>query len=162
MSWDPESSGDWDLDPTEEELYTIRGRAAQLRGVFMAPSASLQPLAGGEEDAGITEPTGATAAAAAATEELAAPAAKQNFARNRHVGATTSGMSARLARLRRDPAERVYVPRQALIICPSRELAMQSCEYAERLLPGQPPNYVAAISVRRCPVMCSRYSMVVR
>ena len=51
-------------------------------------------------------------------------------------GKTLAYMLPLLARLRRDPVARVYIPRQALIVCPSRELAMQSCEYARRLQPG--------------------------
>jgi hypothetical protein len=51
-------------------------------------------------------------------------------------GKTLAYMLPLLARLRRDPVARTYVPRQALIVCPTRELAMQSCEYAQRLQPG--------------------------
>mgnify|MGYP001247711304 CR=1 FL=1 len=51
-------------------------------------------------------------------------------------GKTLAYMLPLLARLRRDPLRATYVPRQALIICPSRELAMQSCEVARRLQPG--------------------------
>ena len=53
-------------------------------------------------------------------------------------GKTLAYMLPLLARLRRDPLRATYVPRQALIICPSRELAMQSCEVArgQRLLSG--------------------------
>ena len=38
-------------------------------------------------------------------------------------GKTLAYMLPLLARLRRDPVARVYIPRQALIVCPSRELA---------------------------------------
>ena len=51
-------------------------------------------------------------------------------------GKTLAYMLPILQRLERDPAARKYLPRQALIVCPSRELAMQSCEVARRLQPG--------------------------
>ena len=51
-------------------------------------------------------------------------------------GKTLAYLLPLLTRLRRDPVARIYLPRQALIVCPSRELAIQSCEYARRLQPG--------------------------